>query len=156
MITAVLLIVMFFGLIAAVLGIVYAMLGKKWRLVRRMATISLVAVVIYFGALFGVSMASFQKEVKLREEFCIDEICFSAMDVQTAKTIGSADNQSTAQGMYYIVRVRGRSDAKRATQKFQPGSVEVVVVDDRGRRFVFSPQGQKALDADENSPALQF
>src|SRR6185369_7770454 len=138
MITAVLLIGMFFGLVVAALVTVYAMLGKKWRLVRRMATISLVAVVIYFGALFGVSMASFQKEVKLREEFCISEICFSATDVQTAKTIGSAGNQSTAQGMYYIIRVRGRSDAKRVTQRFQPGSVEVVVADSKGRKYAFS------------------
>jgi len=100
-------------------------------------------------------MASFQKEVKLREEFCIDEICFSATEVRQRRR--SEERQSsTAQGMYYIVRVQGRSDAKRATQKFQPGICRGGGSNDRGRRFAFSPQGQKALDQSENSPVLQF
>ena len=156
MISALLLIGMFFGLIVAILITVYAMLSRKWWLARRIATFSLAAVVIYFGALFSVSLASFQKQVKLREEFCIWEICFAATDVQTAKTIGSAGSQSTAQGMYYIVRVKIRSDAKRVTQRLRPGSVALIVVDDKGRKFAYSVEGQKAFDLSEKNPALEF
>jgi hypothetical protein len=156
MISALLLIGMFFGLVGAMLFAVYAMLSKKWHLLRRIATFSLVALVLYFGALFGVSMASFQKEVRLREEYCIYDFCFSATDVQTSKTIGSAGQQSTAKGMYYIVRVKIRSDAKRVIQKLRPGSVSLVVVDDKGNKYTYSDEGQKALDAVEKNQMLEL
>jgi len=116
--------------------------------------VSLAAILIYFGALLGVSFASYQKQVKLREEFCIWEFCFSATDVQMTKTIGSAGNQSTANGMYYIVRVNIRSDAKRVTQRLQPGAVGLQVVDDKGLKYGYSIEGQKALDESEKNPSL--
>ncbi|HZS45901.1 MAG TPA: DUF4352 domain-containing protein [Blastocatellia bacterium] len=153
---ALLLMATFFGLIGAAGISVYAMLAGNWKLARRILVSSVAGLLVYFGLLFGVSFASFQKTVKLNEEFCIWELCFSAPSMETTKTIGIGANQSIAQGRYYIVNVKIRSDAKRVIQTLQPESVRVVAIDDHGRCYTFSVAGQKSLDAANSNPPLSL
>jgi len=153
---ALLLILMFGGLVIAGGVLSFAMLGRNWKLVRRIATTCIVGLVIYFGVLFGVSVASYQKNVKLNEEFCIEDLCFSSARAEIAKTIGTGASQSTAQGMYYIVQVKIRSDAKRVTQAIRPDSVGIIAIDDQGRRYAYSAGGQKSLDETNRSAPLEL
>ncbi len=91
--------------------------------------------VFYTTMLLGVSLASREKTLRLNEPkaFCgfyLDcHMHASVSDVRTAKQIGD----KTAQGIFYIVKVKIFSDARRAAIGLHDPQFEVV--DEQGRRF---------------------
>jgi len=91
--------------------------------------------VFYFGMLFGFSAASKEKDLALNEpkEFCgfyLDCHMHTAVTaVRTAKTIGN----KTANGEFYIVKVKVFSDAKAATLGLL--TVDAHVVDATGQKY---------------------
>lgn len=91
--------------------------------------------VFYFAMLFGFSVTSEDKDLALNEpkEFCgfyLDcHLHTSVTDVRTAKTIGN----KTANGEFYIVKVKVFSDAKAATLGLL--TVDAHVVDGAGSKY---------------------
>ncbi|MEO8041744.1 MAG: DUF4352 domain-containing protein [Acidobacteriota bacterium] len=91
--------------------------------------------VFYFAMLFGFSVTSKEKNLALNEpkEFCgfyLDcHMHTSVTDVRTAKTIGN----KTANGEFYIVKVKVFSDAKAATIGLL--TVDAHVVDGAGQKY---------------------
>jgi len=94
-----------------------------------------ILLVFYTTTLLGVSLASREKTLQLNEPkaFCgfyIDcHMHASVLDVRTAKQIGD----KTAQGVFYIVKVKIFNDARRATIGLHDPRFKVV--DDQGNIF---------------------
>ena len=91
--------------------------------------------VFYTTTLLGVSLASSEKKLALHEPkaFCgfyLDcHLHANVSDVRTAKQIG----ENTAQGVFYIVKVKISSDARRAAIGLHDPQFEVV--DDRRNSY---------------------
>jgi hypothetical protein len=108
----------------------------------------------YLILLVGVSFASTEKVLPAGgwKYFCeIDcHIAYSIIGVQTAEALGPEMQQTAARGKFIIVRMNTWFDertisAHRGNGPLTPNPRKVVLVDDPGRRFQFSPEGQAAF-----------
>src|SRR5688572_1545688 len=125
-------------IVAALLLAVSIYAGKVWL---RNFVFGGVAVwsVFYLAMLVGFSLRSEERKLGLNEpkEFCgfyLDCHMHTAVtDVRRTKTIGN----KTANGEFYIVKVKVFSNAKRATLGF--GGLKLHVIDAEGRRYPHSP-----------------
>lgn len=108
----------------------------------------------YFLLLGGVSFASSEETLPPGgwKYFCeIDcHLAYSVAGVQTAAALGPELQQTTARGKFVIVRVKTWFDertisAHRGNGPLTPNSRRVLLVDDRGRSYDPSAEGQFAL-----------
>ena len=108
----------------------------------------------YLILLVGVSFASTEKVLPAGgwKYFCeIDcHIAYSIIGVQTAEALGPEMQQTAARGKFIIVRMKTWFDertisAHRGNGPLTPNPRKVVLVDDTGRRFQLSPEGQAAF-----------
>ncbi len=115
----------------------------------------------YFLLLSGVSLASSEKTLPSGgwKYFCeIDcHIAYSLIGAQTAVVLGPELQQVSARGQFVVVRVKAWFDertisADRGNGPLTPNRRRVLLVDDRGRRFAPSPEGQIAF-AQINGPS---
>lgn len=126
-------------IVAAILYAVSIAYGKTWL---RNFVLGGVAVwfFLYFAMLIGFSLNSKERELGLNEpkEFCgfyLDCHMHTAVTgIRKAKTIGN----KTANGEFYIVKVKVFSNAKQATLGF--GGLKLHVVDADGRQYPHSPE----------------
>ena len=135
------------GLLVAMAGLAYAFLARRFDLAQAILKCVLIGLGGYFGALLAVSLTSSEKVLGLNEEkkFCGADcdLAFSVINVTQTKTLGHQPDQKTAGGIFYLVAVKVRSDAARVTMT--PDSPAAVVIDDQGREYRPSPEGQQAL-----------
>jgi len=115
----------------------------------------------YFLLLSGVSLASSEKTLPSGgwKYFCeIDcHIAYSLIGAQTALALGPELQQVSARGQFVVVRVKTWFDertisAHRGNGPLTPNRRRVLLVDDRGRSFAPSPEGQIAF-AQINGPS---
>jgi hypothetical protein len=108
----------------------------------------------YFILLTGVSFASSEKVLPPGgwKYFCeIDcHIAYSLIGVQTAAALGPELQQVSARGQFVVVRVKTWFDertvsAHRGNGPLTPNGRKIILIDDAGRRFAPSPEGQTAL-----------
>jgi uncharacterized membrane protein YuzA (DUF378 family) len=137
------------GLVGAAVALVRSLATGKSDRVRRIATASIGWCALYMIVLIGMSWATKEKIVPPNTEeqlggFYLDrDLAVSVVGVDHAKTIGSGSHQLTAAGMFYIVKVRVRSTAKRATlELYDP---QAIVVDTEGNRFERSQAAETVL-----------
>lgn len=88
---------------------------------------------VYTTALLLVSFTTPQRVLAMGEEHCFDEMCFSVQNVVPSKTLGAGSQQLTAGGIFYIVTVQLRNDAKRVAQK--PSDPGIWIQDQQGRSY---------------------
>ena len=114
----------------------------------------------YLAAILIFSLVSHEKVLARGEEkhFCeIDcHLAYSVADTRQSKTLGKAPNQSTAQGMYTVVTIKTRFDETtisptRGNGLLYPNSRVLTLVDERGNKYSRSIEGQRALEAAQNS-----
>ena len=111
---------------------------------------------VYLGILLTASFASGEKVLAPGEQkyFCeIDcHLAYSVLNVATTKSLGSPSNQKTAEGTYYVVTVKTWFDERTISNRrarnmpLTPNPRSVAVVDESGREYIPSPDGQKALE----------
>src|SRR5258708_10607456 len=115
----------------------------------------------YFLLLSGVSLASSEKTLPSGggKYFCeIDcHIAYSLIGAQTAVVLGPELQQVSARGQFVVVRVKTWFDertisAHRGNGPLTPNRRSVLLVDNRGRSFAPSPEGQIAF-AQINGPS---
>jgi len=108
----------------------------------------------YFLLLGGVSLASSEQTLPPDgwKYFCeIDcHLAYSLVSAQTAATLGPELQQTAAHGKFLVLRVKTWFDertisAHRGNGPLTPNRRGVLLVDDRGRRYEPSPEGQFAL-----------
>jgi hypothetical protein len=148
----------FFGTIFAI-GICFLVL--LYGAVRRSAFFAklgggsiLAIAALYFLLLTGVSFASSEEVLPAGgwKYFCeIDcHIAYSLIGAQTAAALGPEMQQIAAQGEFVVVRVKSWFDqrtisAHRGNGPLTPNARKVFLIDDTGRRFTPSPDGQTAF-----------
>ena len=81
----------------------------------------------------------------LNQEIHIDDFGFSVLSVRQTDAIGTGEHASKPRGTYYIVAMKISNHAKRVNYKFKRSSA--VLVDDAGRQYLFSREGQDALES---------
>jgi hypothetical protein len=118
----------------------------------------------YFILLGGVSLASSEKVLPPGgwKYFCeIDcHVAYSVVGAQTTAALGPETQQVTAHGEFVVVQLKTWFDertisAHRGNGPLTPNQRRVLLVDDRGRSFVPSPEGQMAYTR-INGPSAQL
>jgi hypothetical protein len=108
----------------------------------------------YFILLTGVSFASSEEVLPAGswKYFCeIDcHIAYSLIGAQTTDALGPELQQISAHGKFVVLRVKTWFDertisAHRGNGSLTPNSRRILLVDDAGRRFALSPEGQAAV-----------
>src|SRR5713101_7062121 len=108
----------------------------------------------YFLLLSGVSLASSEKTLPSDgwKYFCeIDcHIAYSLIGAQTTVALGPEMQQVSARGEFVVVRVKTWFDERtisghRGNGPLTPNQRKVILVDDMGRSFAPSPEGQTAF-----------
>jgi hypothetical protein len=108
----------------------------------------------YFILLTGVSFASSEEVLPAGgwKYFCeIDcHIAYSLVGVQTTAALGPETQQVSARGHFVVVRVKTWFDehtisAHRGNGPLTPNGRKVILVDDAGRSFAPSPEGETAF-----------
>jgi hypothetical protein len=108
----------------------------------------------YFILLTGVSFASSEEVLPAGgwKYFCeIDcHIAYSLIGAQTTDALGPELQQISARGKFVVLRVKTWFDertisAHRGNGPLTPNSRRILLVDDAGRRFGPSPEGQAAV-----------
>ncbi len=137
------------GLVIALIGIAFLLATRKVGLAFVVAKWTLAGLAVYFGLLVLASVTSAQTVLNLNQEqrFCAADcdLAFSVTGVRKAQTLGNPPNLQKAQGVYYVVTAKMRSDAARVTMQFND-PVSIKVVDADGKAYTYSLDGQRALD----------
>jgi hypothetical protein len=109
---------------------------------------------VYFLLLTGVSFASSEEVLPAGswKYFCeIDcHIAYSLIGAQTTDALGPELQQVSAHGKFVVLRVKTWFDertisAHRGNGPLTPNSRRILLVDDAGRRFAPSPEGQATV-----------
>ena len=145
---------LFIGAVVFLYTVIKGELAAKFVLATQAVFIS-----IYIGAALFFSFTSHETVLARGQEkhFCeIDcHLAYSVLDVQRAKTIGAAGNQARAQGIFHVVTVRTRFDentisSTRGNGELKPNSRIATVIDEQGRRYAPSAEGETALANSQN------
>src|SRR5713101_6006562 len=114
----------------------------------------------YLAAILAFSLAGHEKILARGEEkhFCeIDcHLAYSIANVRQTKTLGTAPNQSTAQGVYIIVTIKTRFDETtiapwRGNGLLYPNSRALTLVDECGNKHAPADGALPALYATQTS-----
>jgi hypothetical protein len=142
--------------LVAALALVGSLVARKFRFAKFVLIAMLVIAGIYLGAMLAFSLAGREKVLARGEEkhFCeIDcHLAYSITNVRQTRTLGTAPNLSTAQGVYTIVTIKTRFDETtiapwRGNGLLYPNSRVLTLVDEGGSMHTPSDAAQRALDA---------
>ncbi len=141
-------------ILVAALTLVGSLIARRFRFAKFVLIGMLVIAGIYVGAMLAFSLAGGEKVLARGEEkhFCeIDcHLAYSIINVRQTKTLGTAPNQSTAQGVYTIVTIKTRFDETtiaswRGNGLLYPNSRVLTLIDERGNQH--APAALPALEA---------
>ncbi len=137
------------------ISVVYGLVRKKSGLVQKVLVAAIAIAGLYAGLVLAASLASKEKALDLGEQKYFCEVdcheAYSAVNVRATKTLGNPPEQKTAEGTYYVVTVKVWFDERtisphRGNAPLTPNPRTVTVVDESGREYGPSPDGQKALE----------
>lgn len=134
----------------------YGVVARKRTLVRASVAGATSLVGLYAALLFGASLTS--REIALSpgewKYFCeVDcHLAYAIESVTTAKSLGPTTQPVAARGRFYVVTVKTWFDERTISSwrsrdsPLWPDPREIAVLDEQGRRFAPSLEGQQALD----------
>lgn len=144
-------------LIAAIaLFLIYSLFARRFGWARTITALLLIVGGLYLGLVLVFALASHDTVLARGGEkhFCeIDcHLAYSVVETKQSKTLGSPANEATAGGMFTAVTIKTRFDEdtispNRGNSPLYPNSRVLTIIDDQGRRYSPSPEGQKANDA---------
>jgi len=114
---------------------------------------------LYIGAALFFAFTSHETVLARGQEkhFCeIDcHLAYSVLDVKRTKTVGTGENQATAQGIFHVVTVKTRFDentisSTRGNGELKPNSRLATIIDEHGRRYAPSTAAEAALANSES------
>jgi hypothetical protein len=147
-------------MLVAALTLVGSLVARKFRVAKFVSVAMMVIAGIYLGALLAFSFAGREKVLARNEEkhFCeIDcHLAYSIANVRQTKTLGTAPNQSAAQGVYTIVTIKTRFDETtiaswRGNGLLYPNSRVLTVTDERGNKYAPANAAVPVPDATQAS-----
>lgn len=143
-----------FSLLILGVAFFYALFTGKVEFRRRVQQFTLAGVGLYFGIMLVFSLASQRKLLALGEEkyFCeIDcHLAYSVTDVLKTKILGDPSSSIKAR-TFYVVTIKVRFDEttisrNRGNGPLWPNPRVVCILDDQGRKYDLSAEGQRALE----------
>jgi Domain of unknown function (DUF4352) len=124
--------------------------GRMARTSKRIA--ATVVIVVVIGILLVAMLAILNRRnevVGLNQEIQYDDFAFSVQGVRKASTLGKGDSQTLNGVYFYVVTIKVTNHAKRVDYTFKRSSA--VLVDDAGREFHLSDNGQRALESAQSN-----
>lgn len=149
----------------AVIIILHSISARKRGRARAISLAALALIGFYLLALVVFSFFSREKILALGEEkhFCeIDcHLAYSVASVRKTKTLGSAPNEATARGIFYVVTIKTRFDettisSARGNAPLTPNSRVVTIQDDLGNSYNQSVEAERVLDVSQSSSSKPF
>jgi hypothetical protein len=115
-----------------------------------------IAVTVAIVTAVGISLVAMlavlnrrDETVGVKQEIQYDDFAFSVQNFRKTNSLGSGESETIAQGLYYVVALKIANHAKRVDFTFKPRSA--ILVDDNGREFHLSENGQRALDTTQSN-----
>jgi hypothetical protein len=145
-----------FTLLMVAVALAFLLVTRRWRSARWLLRGALATTTVYLGVLLAFSLGSREQLLAPQEEkyFCeIDcHLAYSVVDVARSPTLGDPPRKSTARGIYYVVGIKVRFDEEttspaRGDMPLSPSPRRMAVVDENGRRYPVSVEGQRALSS---------
>ncbi len=136
-------------------GILFLTATRRWKLARRFVQGGVVVAGIYLATLLVFSFASREYLLGLNDAkyFCeVDcHLAYSVVDVVKMAELGAPSTKQHARGTFYVATVKTWFDektisARRGNGPLTPNPREVLVIDDAGRRYGVSSEGQRTLE----------
>jgi len=149
-----------FVLAIAGLIFVYTIIARKFLGTIAVLLAGAVIVAVYLGLMLLMSFTSSERVLARGQEkhFCeIDcHLAYSIADVRQTKTLGNSSDQVTAAGLFYLVQITTRFDENtispnRGNAPLTPNSRVVTVIDDEGREYAPSQDGERMLSQSEGT-----
>jgi hypothetical protein len=128
-------------LIAVVLQVLLAHFRKAVKLL----VIYGAGIVLYLGVIVVVSITSPQRVLAIGDIQCFDDWCVAVDTVTLASELGQGEHFAKPIGDFYVITLRLSNQALGREQR--ASSVAVHLLDDQGRTFDVSPQGQGAYES---------
>lgn len=136
--------------------VAYGLARRRHGLARKVLAAALVIGGLYGGTLLAASFGSHEKVLAPREAKYFCEVdcheAYSVVNVRKEKTLGNPPNQKHAAGTYYVVTVkvwfdeRTISNRRAKDMQLTPNPRSVAVVDEFGKEYGLSAEGQEALE----------
>ena len=136
----------------AILG--YSLLTRNQRRIAWTAAAIAGGISLYAGLLIGFSLISRTRVLGTEElkYFCeLDcHLAYSVREVSTVKTLGDPAHALTANGLFYLVKIRTWFDERtisprRGNGLLSPNPRRVSIIDADGREYSPSPEGLRTL-----------
>jgi hypothetical protein len=149
-----------FLLAIAGLTFIYTIIARKFLGTIAVLLAGAVIVTVYLGLMLLMSFSSSELVLArgLEKHFCeIDcHLAYSIVDVRQAKTLGNPPNQFSAAGLFHVIQIKTRFDENTISQNrgngyLTPNSRVVIVIDDQGREYAPSQDGERALSQSEGT-----
>jgi hypothetical protein len=137
----VLLIFSVLAVLLVMLGLLFAIVTRRWALLKRLGLGVLIYASLYSLLLIGVALLSPQQVLAMHQLRCFDDWCASVERVERQSAVGEVK----AQGTFYLVTIQVTSRAKRVSQREQIAAI--YLLDGHRIRYDLSAEGQQALDA---------
>jgi len=147
------------GTAAALLGVAASLAMKKGKAARLVALAVPAWWGVYFALLLAVSWTSRDTVLPPNGEIFFStgldrDLALSVTHVERAHAIGTPPDTTKAEGLFYIVFARVRSDAAKNPMRLENPVIELV--DEKGNRYQRSPAAEFALDGvEERSVSLE-
>jgi hypothetical protein len=118
----------------------------------------LIVLGLYLALMLAFSFMSREKVLALGDEkhFCeIDcHLAYSVANVRETRALGVPADEATAEGIFYVVTIKTRFDEKtissaRGNGLLTPNSRVVTILDEQGKSYSPSTEGQRALDGSQ-------
>lgn len=144
-----------FVFLLAGLAFVYTLIKRKFGANKLVLLLTAVVAASYLGVMLLFAFTSSEKVLARGQEkhFCeIDcHLAYSVVDVTETRTLGNAPNQATAVGTFRVVTIKTRFDENtisptRGNALLHPNSRVLTVIDENGKKYFPSLEGQQALE----------
>ncbi|MGI9165738.1 MAG: hypothetical protein ACR2G5_05035 [Pyrinomonadaceae bacterium] len=146
--------------VLAIAGLIFAytIFARKFLGTIAVLLAGAVIVTVYLGLMLLMSFTSGERVLARGQEkhFCeIDcHLAYSIVDVRQTKTLGNPPNQFSASGLFHVIQIKTRFDEdtigrNRRSGPLKPNSRVATVIDDQGREYAPSQDGQRVLSQSE-------
>ena len=144
------------------LAFVFTLVKRKFRANKVVLGAAALIVAAYIGVLLMFSFTSNEQALARGQEkhFCeLDcHLAYSIVDVTDSKTLGNAAAQAVANGTFRSITIKTRFDENtisptRGNGLLYPNSRMLTLIDDQGRKYLPSAEGQRVLEQNQAAGA---
>jgi hypothetical protein len=137
-------ILVFLGTVAVLVWVLIAAVrGFRMKALRRLLALGSY-LAIYLAIVVMVSLLSPRKEFRIGQDECFDDWCMAVEKAEFASAVGQGAARISTRGVFCIATLRVSSRALGRAQAAPDAAVHLL--DDRGRIYYASPEGQQAYE----------